>query len=988
MISFCRTTLILIVIATLPALATAGKMTEDLAVRAASAPADQMVKVWIKAASAKDGSALRAAASVRAETRTERYQAARSELRVRHENSQRPVIEILNRLQASQHARNIKGHWLVNIIEAEVAASELQTLAERTDIELILAEPEIQLIAPDPRDDALSLATANTSDNLRFINADDAWAAGYTGQGRLVCSFDTGIDGAHPALSESWKGNDGDHAAAWFDTHEGGEELPHYITDCGLSSCNPNHGTHVMGTMVGHDDLTGDTTGVALDAEWISAAGIDLTGTSIVDAFEWAADPDGNPNTVDDVPDVINHSWGVNGIGCENIFYDMIDATEALGIVNIFSAGNEGRGLYVDGVYQGMTIRNPANRALDSLDCFAVGNIDATNATPTVYIGSSRGPSDCNEAIKPNVSAPGVAIVSCKPNGVYGTMTGTSMAAPHVSGLVALMRQKNPNATVREIKEAILTSAQDFGHDLPDNDFGWGIIDCMAALNKISAFNADPNVRVYSFDHTPVYPGDTVTGTVVLQNIGADVGSVSASLAGVNPSLTVLQGTAAFGTILERDTVRSGDEISIIVSDTVTGGTILSQSFVIEGAGGYSKVALLYIVVEPGISKSFVTHDLGRMQFTVSNYGTFGMAPGSFYPIGGIGITFEGGENMLYEGGIVIAADLEHVSDGIRNSAGEPDGDFSVLPGGGFEIIEPGYIAPQQTYARFADDRATNPLGLEITQESYAYTGPNDDFIVLRYIIENANHHNIGGIHFGLYLDWDIPYDFYYRDIGGWEFTSQLAWMAFKDFDGTVSDYRGAMVLDETAATAFTGLGSMVYYSGDGFTEVEKYQSLTDGFTTADWYKNSPNDLFQLLAAGPLNLSQGTIDTVAFAIFAGNSLADLESAAQRAQLAYSDIPTDVDDEVPSTLPNGFALSQNYPNPFNPLTTISFVLPRASDYSLTIYNVVGQKVHEVTGHASPGRVNVDWNADGMASGMYLYRVTADDMTASRKMLLLK
>ena len=59
MISFCRTTLILIVIATLPALATAGEMTEDLAVRAASAPADQMVKVWIKAASAKDGSALR-----------------------------------------------------------------------------------------------------------------------------------------------------------------------------------------------------------------------------------------------------------------------------------------------------------------------------------------------------------------------------------------------------------------------------------------------------------------------------------------------------------------------------------------------------------------------------------------------------------------------------------------------------------------------------------------------------------------------------------------------------------------------------------------------------------------------------------------------------------------------------------------------------------------------------------------------------------------
>jgi hypothetical protein len=87
------------------------------------------------------------------------------------------------------------------------------------------------------------------------------------------------------------------------------------------------------------------------------------------------------------------------------------------------------------------------------------------------------------------------------------------------------------------------------------------------------------------------------------------------------------------------------------------------------------------------------------------------------------------------------------------------------------------------------------------------------------------------------------------------------------------------------------------------------------------------------------------------------------------------------------MPTAFALNQNYPNPFNPTTTLSFDLPVASNYTLTIYNVTGQEVATFSGY-EVGEVNVEWNASNQASGIYFYRLDADNFTATKKMVLLK
>jgi subtilisin family serine protease len=868
------------------------------------------------------------------------------------------------------------------MVEAEVPISDLSEIAARPDVEMVYAVPRITAITPVETSPAPA-QTTSVQPNLTYIHAQDAWAAGYTGKGRLVCSFDTGVDGSSPYIHDNWKGLDGDSAAAWFDPSKN-LPYPDSISNCGYSSCNTSHGTHVMGIMVGHSST--DTIGVAPDAKWISAAVIDLAGTSIVDAFEWAADPDGDPNTIGDMPDVINNSWGIIDVGCENLFFNLIDNIEALGIVTIFAAGNEGT--------QGTsTIRNPAVRALDSLDCFAVGNV---NNSGVLNGSSSRGPSTCpGGAVKPNVVAPGTTIISSVPGGGTASMTGTSMAAPHVSGLVALLREKNPNATVDQIKTAILTTTNNLGHALPDNDYGWGLVNCIAALNALPADNpSTPDLRVYRFDHQPISPGDTATGYIWLKNAGTTATSVTATLAGGNAALSIIDGASSFGTIAQYDTAQSATMYRVAVSDTVTVGSVLSLDLQISGSG-YNTTMPLYFSVVPSPERTFMTISSGHIQFSVSDYGTYGFAgadaAASFYPLNGVGFNFTNLGNDMYEGGFMIGYDgsgNQSVSDGIRNDAGEPDGDFGVLPGGTIGTVSPIGGASQQTHAAFDDSRAEEPIGLSVTQNTYAFdTDPNQDFVLLQYYLRNDTNVTLNNLYVGVYTDWDIIT--YPSDVGGYDATGQFNWMSYSS-GGNLSRFRGVKIVQGGTYTAFTQRGALVVYptSGDGFTEAEKLQSLESGFIYADSFKTTTNDYLQITAARIATMAPGQVDTVAFAFLAGNTLADMQVAAVYAQTAYDGILTDVDDGPGNDLPDAFALHQNYPNPFNPTTTIGFSLPRASNYTLSIYNIVGQLVHEVKGFSKAGDVEIEWDADKLASGIYLYKVTAGRSSASKKMLLLK
>ncbi|MBM4116746.1 hypothetical protein FJ251_03255, partial [bacterium] len=376
-------------------------------------------------------------------------------------------------------------HWIANLVVLRATRAAIERVAARADVALVEPNFQIERVAPvgDWRP-ASGEREIGIAPGLVAIRANEVWhELGYTGRTRLVGSMDTGVDGSHPALAARWRGLHAPWQECWLDALGNGTSFPLDLD---------SHGTHTCGTMAGL--APNDSIGVAWGAEWIACNAVDEAvgeefDNDVIAAFEWFADPDGNPATIADVPDVIQNSWGVGThLGypsCFSLWWTVIDNLEAAGVVTVWSAGNRGP--------NAQTIGSPADRATTPTNCFSVGAVDATNFGWPYPIAdfSSRGPTTCDvpieNAIKPEIAAPGVDVYSALPDGLYGENSGTSMAGPHVAGVVALMRQANPNLDVDAIKSILMATALDEGDAGEDNSYGHGFIDAYAAVSQVIA---------------------------------------------------------------------------------------------------------------------------------------------------------------------------------------------------------------------------------------------------------------------------------------------------------------------------------------------------------------------------------------------------------------------------------------------------------------------------------------------------------------------
>jgi len=392
------------------------------------------------------------------------------------QRSQGALLAELGALAARGEVSSFTPYWICNLIVVRAAPEAFLALSQREDVGMIYPSYPVTLRGgppePGPAGEGRSEGGGESRilpDALAAVNVQPAWDLGYRGAGTLVCDFDTGADGNHPALAARWRGLQPGVSwdEAWYDPY-GGTEFPYDAA---------SHGTHTLGIMVATPPV-GSPIGVAPQAQWI-AAGV-LIGwdvQKIIASYQWAADPDGDPETLDDVPDVINNSWGTSA-NCDSTFWGAIDVVEAAGVINVIAVDNSGPATG--------SVNSPESRAESPTVNFSVGNIDPHQAGYPIYWSSGRGPSPCDGvSIKPEVTAPGTLIYSTIPGGGYGNATGTSAACPHVSGAAALLRQVNPSLTVTQVKQVLMDTATDLGTTGEDNTYGWGLINIGAAVNYV-----------------------------------------------------------------------------------------------------------------------------------------------------------------------------------------------------------------------------------------------------------------------------------------------------------------------------------------------------------------------------------------------------------------------------------------------------------------------------------------------------------------------
>ncbi|MCB9101118.1 MAG: S8 family serine peptidase [Anaerolineales bacterium] len=371
-------------------------------------------------------------------------------------NATQNRIEALLRSRAAEgKVDQFESFWVFNGLAVTATADVIAELAALPEVDTITPNTTIQAPAPQT-------AGGTPEPNLAKVNAPAMWSLGFRGQGIVVANMDTGVNVTHPDLAAQWRGG----SNSWFDPNG-----QHPTTPIDFDG----HGTWTMGTMVGRD-AGGSAIGVAPEAQWIAVKIFNDQGSATVAGihagYQWLLDPDGNPAT-DDTPHVVNNSWTYSSPGCNTEFQLDLTALRAVGIVPVFAAGNFGSG--------SSTGASPSNNPA----AFAVG---ATDNSDIIYAGSSRGPSDCWEAetIFPEMVAPGVNIRTSDPSG-YANVTGTSLAAPHVAGGLALLLSSDPNLTVTEQEWAMLDGAKDLGPSGPDNDFGSGRLDILAAYQSLQS---------------------------------------------------------------------------------------------------------------------------------------------------------------------------------------------------------------------------------------------------------------------------------------------------------------------------------------------------------------------------------------------------------------------------------------------------------------------------------------------------------------------
>jgi serine protease AprX len=400
-------------------------------------------------------------------------------LRAHAARTQAPIKALLDSMGASY-----RSHWLVNLLRVTGGRDVVAALAGRQDIARIVPNPWMKSIILPDRPARLAPKAPNTIEwNISRVRAPRAWRRGFTGQGIVLGNIDTGQQWDHPALKphyRGWNGSTANHNYNWYDATDPTNRAP----------LDPyGHGTHTAGIMIG-DDGGVNQIGVAPGAQWMSCRSMDSNGfgspDTYITCFEFMIAPwdlNGQNPDPSKAPVAVSNSWycSISLEGCtQGVLFQAVQNVRAAGIVPVFAAGNAGPLC--------RTIGNDGPPAQYD-QSYSVG---ATTISNVLAPFSSRGPVKVQgtRLVKPDIAAPGEGVRSSYPPNTYAVLSGTSMAAPHIAGAIAILYSAKPEliGNVDGTEAALNTTAHHVNSSecnsngtYPNNLYGYGLVDADAA---------------------------------------------------------------------------------------------------------------------------------------------------------------------------------------------------------------------------------------------------------------------------------------------------------------------------------------------------------------------------------------------------------------------------------------------------------------------------------------------------------------------------
>ena len=716
------------------------------------------------------------------------------------------------------------------------------------------------LLAATPDDPLYTLMS-----HLGQIQAPAAWDVVKGEDGAVIVAVvDGGTDWLHEDLlanvwtnpAESNNGND-DDGNGYIDDVNGWNFVNNNGNPAGLPGTpfNENHGTQVAGVA---SAVTNNTIGIA-GASW-NAQLLLVNASCPSDSFICFG-VEGIVYAAVNGADVINLSWGsahrdVSSFEERALFQfwgDVADFAAERGALLVAAAGN-------DSENNDTVLHMPASAE----------HILAVGATLKSFDGKTG---FSNYGVTVDVFAPGAALNSTIPGDAYSVFaSGTSFAAPLVTGIAALVKTQYPDLAPWQLGQQVRVTANSI------DQFNTSGLRGLLGKGRINAYravteNSTPAIRIAGTSFTDsggdgfIQNGETVNVTVSLINYLADATNISITLTQKDPIIAVTSADAFISSLVAGETKDVTFQFTLGQAD-------LGQPlpFIVEiSAGSYQDRDLFKLYAnEPAV----VTHDTGPVQVSLTTEGNIGWAGFADLSVGA-GFVYNQ-TNLLFEGGLLVGISADKVSDCIRDIDGALEQDFQMPPGAQM-VLGPGQIANEEGTVLLIDDLASSPLGLLIRQESYADNNPDyDDFVIFKYTITNTSGQALWNLYAGLFFDWDLSENGQ-ADFGRFDEARRMG--SVQNGAASPTILAATRMLTESGELSYRTISNPdeIY---DDFTPTEKWQYLSGGIQTRDV---DNTDVSTLMAAGPFAMQPGQSIEVAFAVIAASTRADLDIHSDSAQ---------------------------------------------------------------------------------------------------------